>query len=327
MMLTLTLKPHHSARRALIRIICGALNKALSGLVSVNLLLLSLCPVLPAVSAEPTALSEFWHSSPCECYFTPSEQELRRAKILFLEIFNGIGDLEAMQAQWEVLGFDWFSVEVNGERMVILKEKPSRCEGRGTFMFRTSGGTSDLIQIPHRFYDKYTGDIGYRLMNQGEFRLTAWNSIHRYTPCLDNGSASADLAHTGNNYFTVLAEAVALLSADSRIIQIHGFASSKRKTEAGRTSQIIVSDGTRQPSRKVQVLTSCLRTYFHMRISLFPWDVNELGATTNQIGVKLREYDHQGFMHIELSKAARKALLADTDLMTALLNCISGKRQ
>jgi hypothetical protein len=240
---------------------------------------------------------------------------------------GGIEDYEAMRAQWNALGFDWFSVEMNGEPMGILKEKPTRCEGRGTFMFRTAGGTTDLLQIPHKFYDKHTGDIGYRLMQQGNFRLAAWNSIHRYTPSLDSGSTSADLVHTDNNYFTVLAEAAALLSADSRIIQIHGFASSKRKSEAGRASQIIISNGSKRPSRTVRDLTSCLRAHAHMRVSLFPRDVNELGATSNQIGAKLRKYGHQGFIHIELSKATRQALLADTDLMTTLLGCISGKRQ
>jgi hypothetical protein len=293
----------------------------------VKLLLLSLSPVLPSVSAGVAAHSEFLHSSPCGSYLTPSEQELRRAKKSFLKILSGIGDHEAMRMEWNALGFDWFSVEVNGERMVILKEKPSRCEGRGTFLFRASGGTSDLLQIPHRFHDMYTGDIGYWLMQQGKFRLMAWNSIQRYTTSLDKDSSSADLTHTFNNYFTALAEAAALLSSDSRIIQIHGFDSSKRKSEAGRNSQIIVSDGSRRPSRKIKALTGCLRAHLHKRVSLFPRNVTELGATTNQIGAKLRQYDHQGFVHIELNKATRKALMTDTDLMTALLDCISGKRQ
>ncbi|MES9988205.1 MAG: hypothetical protein AB2603_17530 [Candidatus Thiodiazotropha endolucinida] len=291
----------------------------------VTLFLLSLCFLAPSVKAEMREPGGYLLAPPCKTYHRPSRQELSRVRILFSKLLRGITDQNAMRSQWKALGFDWLPVELDGESIVVLKEHASRCEGRGLFMIRTASGPLNLLQIPHRFHDKKTGNIGYALMRHGDFRIAAFNSISRYARNKGGDGKDADLVRNGDNYFTALAEAAALLSADSRVIQIHGFDSAKRNSDPGRNSQVIISDGTRRPSGKVQALARCLASDFDEQVGLYPRDVDELGATTNQIGSKLRHYDHRGFMHIELSRVARHALLTDCALMTKMVGCLSGR--
>ncbi|MCU7935932.1 MAG: hypothetical protein KZQ99_13800 [Candidatus Thiodiazotropha sp. (ex Dulcina madagascariensis)] len=287
--------------------------------------LIALFATAEADVREAHTLSTLVSAPPCERYLMPTDRELAQARKLFTSMLSDAGDADALSAQWASLGFEWLAVEWQGMDGVILKEQPSRCEGRGLFLFRTDTGSRTLLQIPHRFYDKYTGEIGHRLMQTGDFRGVAWNTVHRYLEGAEGGSA--DLAHNGDNYFTVLAEAAALLSTNNRIVQLHGFDGTKRRTPAGRGSQAIVSDGTRRPSRIVRELANCLGQVFDGPVRLFPRDVKELGATTNRIGARLRAYAHQGFAHIELNAEARQALLADEMLMTGLAACLPGARE
>jgi hypothetical protein len=47
-----------------------------------------------------------------------------------------------------------------------------------------------------------------------------------------------------------------------------------------------------------------------------------LGGTTNVQGQLLRSLNHDGFVHIEMSKAMRKELLDNADTRKLLLNCL-----
>ncbi|MCU7893254.1 MAG: hypothetical protein KZQ78_17375 [Candidatus Thiodiazotropha sp. (ex Ustalcina ferruginea)] len=261
---------------------------------------------------------------PSERYLIPTDRELLQVRKLFTVMLCNKNYEEALSKQWASLGFDWLSAELDGEDIVILKEQPSRCEGRGIFMFRTAGRNRTLLQIPHRFHDRHTGELGLRLMQLGDFRGLAWNTVPRYFEEVDAGGVSADLAHNDNNYFAVLAEAAALISADSQVVQLHGYDAAKRRTETGRNSDVIISDGTSHPSRTVHELTTCLGSVFDGPVRLFPRDVRELGATTNQVGSRLRRYAHPGFVHIELNAKARKELLTSNTLLTGLVACMSG---
>jgi hypothetical protein len=286
--------------------------------------ILSLCLLALNANAQPPDPRALLLSPPCGDYRQPDSRELNSARSLFSKILGGSGDADEMRAQWEMLGFDWIPVRVAGEGMWILKEQPARCEGRGIFLFRPSAATPRLLQMPHRFHDVKTGEIGFRLMLQGGFKAAAWNSVHRNARGGDSDRGGADLAHNGDNYFTLLAEVAALLSSESRVVQIHGFDAAGRKTEAGRRAQLIISDGTRHPKHDARALAACLATRFDPRTRLFPYDVDELGATTNLIGARLREYGHRGFIHMELSRDVREALLSDEELMAQLGNCLSG---
>ncbi|MCU7804586.1 MAG: hypothetical protein KZQ92_17615 [Candidatus Thiodiazotropha sp. (ex Lucinoma borealis)] len=261
---------------------------------------------------------------PCERYLIPTDRELLQVRKLFTVMLSNANYGEALPKQWASLGFDWLSTELDGDVIVVLKEQPSRCEGRGLFMFRTAGGNRTLLQIPHRFHDRHTAEIGLRLMRLGDFRGLAWNTVPRHFEGIDAEGVSADLAHSDKNYFAVLAEAAALISADSQVVQLHGYDAKKRRTESGRNSDVIISNGTRYPSRSVHELNTCLDSVFNGPVRLFPRDVRELGATTNQVGSRLRHYTHQGFVHIELNAKARKELLTNDTLLAGMVSCIPG---
>lgn len=199
-------------------------------------------------------------------------------------------------------------------QFTYFQELPDRQVGRGLVVMRNQGETKPwLLQIPHAKSDMYTGKIGALLLAEGEFKAGMWNSIPR---------KKADMAHLTDTYWQAVTQAFALYYQDARIIQLHGFSQSKRKSEAGRQSDIIISAGHRFPPLWVQQVARCLKQALPDKVSLYPYDVKELGATTNEQGHLLQALGKDGFLHIETSKRMRKKLLQNLETRQILLNCI-----
>ena len=59
--------------------------------------------------------------------------------------------------------------------------------------------------------------------------------------------AKVDMAHLSRIYWQVVTEVFARQYGDGKIIQLHGFAQSKRKSAAARDSDVIISAGHRNP--------------------------------------------------------------------------------
>ena len=119
-----------------------------------------------------------------------------------------------------------------------------------------------------------------------------------------------------------MTESFATYQSTGRIIQLHGFDQSKRKSAAGRSSEIILSAGHRHPPSWVKQVADCLRQSLGTKISLYPDDVKELGATTNVQAQLLKNLGFKGFLHIEMSRPMRENLLNNKNLRQSLMSCI-----
>jgi hypothetical protein len=157
-----------------------------------------------------------------------------------------------------------------------------------------------MLQAPHQFYDLHTGKIANALFNDGKYQIKMLNSAQRYS------SKNADLAHQKLSIFSAFAEVFAQHNHQGKIIQIHGYDAKKRKTNAGKYADIIISNGTKYPDSYLRELQTCHRVELGLVTRIYGYDVFELGATTNKIGQRLNKRHEGQFVHIELSKEVRE---------------------
>lgn len=247
-------------------------------------------------------------------YVEPYEEELSQAEQVFQRTLNETWDTE-LRLAWSALGFEFFEHQERGETFGVLREKANLRLGRGFFVFRKSSASAKLLQIPHGYFDLYTGTLGVKLMQEGGFRAAAWNTVPR---------AESDLAHTEASHFNALTRAFGVLSALGSTVQIHGFAQGKRTTLAGHQADVIVSNGTTSADDSVQTLDDCLTRDTTYTVLSFPDEVQELGGTTNAQGKALRQLGNQSFLHVEMSYPFRQAASRSKSLLQALSRCLAG---
>ena len=89
---------------------------------------------------------------------------------------------------------------------------------------------------------------------------------------------------------------------------------------------MIVSAGHDFPPLWVQNVTSCLKTQLGLKVLLYPYEVSELGATTNSQGQLLQSLGHQGFLHLEMNKKLRENLRKQQALRKKLLLCLADSK-
>lgn len=221
---------------------------------------------------------------------------------------------------WQALSIQ----TIRQKDLLYLQEAKNKHLGRGVFALRSGNNRQPwLLQAPHAKSDLYTGKIAAKLFAEGNFKGVMWNTVSRKT-LVDNDlfSTKADMAHLPNTYWQAITERFAKQYKEGKIIQIHGYAQSKRKSVAARNSDIIISAGHQRPPIWVQQFTECLKKALPYKISLYPYDVKELGATTNVQVKLLLNLDFNGFVHIELTKPVRKHLLNSLKIRQTLLTCL-----
>lgn len=235
---------------------------------------------------------------------TATVSEIQLFKDKLKSVLNGAGhnDLQALAMQ-----------EIEGQNFTSIQELTTAKHGRGFFAVNTKAKNNWLLQAPHADSDLYTGKIASRLFLTGEFKAAQWNTVKRDI---------SDMAHTPDTYWQAFTQVFAQHYPDGKIIQIHGYDQDMRKTEAGETSDMILSAGHEATPLWVQETAACLKKVFPKRISLYPFDVHELGGTTNVQGQLLRNLGHNGFLHIEISKAMRKQLLDKADSRKQFIKCL-----
>lgn len=214
----------------------------------------------------------------------------------------GLGDWQSLQMQQNT----------NGD-FITLEESPAAKQGRGFFAVRKQASKNWLLQAPHADSDLYTGKIASRLFLEGDFKAAQWNTVKRDL---------SDMAHTPNTYWQMFTQAFAEQYPDAKIIQLHGFDPSQRKTQAGEAIDMILSAGQQIAPLWVQQTAGCLKKAFPKRVGLYQSDVQELGGTTNVQGQLLRNLGHDGFLHIEMSKSLRGQLLEDAGLRKRFIDCL-----
>lgn len=209
-----------------------------------------------------------------------------------------------------------------GPDAIALAEPDGACRGRGAYLVRTGKGSLPVAVIaPHRGADRDTGPLARLLFEEQPFAAAAWNSA----PRSGNGDCphSGDIARLPTHYLTAFSLAFAHQFPGGRIVQLHGFDHARRSSQAGQEADAIISDGSREPSRRLLDLADCLsKSLAGRQIAVFPFDSEELGATGNAQGQAVRGAGFTGFAHLELSAGFRRDLVSDAGLRQRFATCL-----
>ncbi|MFC1833260.1 hypothetical protein ACFL2Q_00830 [Thermodesulfobacteriota bacterium] len=286
----------------------------------VVILSLSISAAVNAGAYESPSINDLFANSPGDSLYSPSSRELAAAEELFTSMFKTPVDQRTKES-WNELGFELIPARQQGTDYWILKEQDDKKAGRGFYLFPKRPVAGNGLFIPHRFKDMLTGKIGRSLATEGSFAVVAWNTVPKWKHNITK-KPNWNMARLQDSYFTALTRAFAKVHPKAYHIQIHGYARDKRKTAAGKETNVIVSGGTQDPGEELTALKACLGKRGFGQVALYPLDVRELGATINISGKALRAMDNRGFVHIEFDLGTRKQLLKDKELREALLNCL-----
>lgn len=191
----------------------------------------------------------------------------------------------------------------------------SNAFGGGALTYRLNAKAC-VISIPHRFFDTHTFEIGKQIYN-AHCQLMLSNTHHRHSESADKQSMDYSKRHDSLHNSAILA--FQSLHKDAKVIQLHGFNQTKRKSDLAKQADFIVSQGKKGNVVKQQ-LTLCLskisrNSYF------YPEQVQELGGTKNVLHtLNLTPFS---FIHIEISKPMRERLIKESHTMSQFSECIN----
>jgi len=270
-------------------------------------------------ACEAQSLNDLWTQSTTSVYKMPTTQELRTAQDLFREHFKGRFDEKLVQ-QWEKLGFQAQPIEQDKHHFFVIREHKEQRHGRGFFVFTPNRQAGITLQSPHRYHDRHTGDLALKLlMSSDTVVAAAWNTTARNTA--NKYFNNADMAHLTQSHFTAFARAFSSIEKGS-LIQIHGFSKQKRRTKQAAEADIIISSATNMPGVRTQKISACLKHTTTFKVRIYPWDVQELGGTTNTVANALRATGSPAFVHMELNLDTRQKLLNNATLLKQFSHCL-----
>lgn len=279
--------------------------------------MLSILMIMQTVQVQANIIDQYLKEAfTDEAFIMPDHRQLQQFQTDFLAALQEKQPNEVHEELAEK------SAEVLTEKLhktiqapfIFLSDSSNKAQGKGFIAIRSDQSKAWFLQAPHAKSDLYTGKIASQLFLEGPFKAAIWNTQPR---------KRVDMAHQFQSYWQVTTQVFAEYYPQARIIQLHGFATSKRKTTAAKNMDIIVSAGHNFPPLWVQKVTDCLKEKLPYNISLYPYKVSELGATRNSQGQLLRSLGHAGFLHLEMNKKVRKNLLKDQQLRQQLLFCLA----
>lgn len=281
--------------------------------------------LLPLVLASTPLYAGVWEqlreAGDCDHYQPMTAQQLGQAESLFKLMLNGTPTNEdSLRLQWAALGFELIDLSALERSWWGLRESAIACRGQGYYLIQRGGWGQLMLQVPHAYFDRYTGEIGAGMLHPGMVAL-AWNSANRR---LGQGTdrVNADLAKRTDSLFIALTRAFVSARPQGHLIQLHGFDNQRRKTLAGADAQIIVSAGSTWVTPAVYRVSRCLKPVLDGPIRVFPQEVTELGGIKNVQGRLLRRYGHEGFIHLELNLSARQRLRQEPRLRAQMMACL-----
>ncbi len=255
-------------------------------------------------------------------FLTPSKSEAAGARRMFTSALTGL-DAAAIAAVSQEYGLEARMVSESDWRGLRLTEPVNSCEGRGAYLLRDEANAIPVaLMAPHRGADRWTGNIAAQLFDEHPFAAAAWNSAPRRST--GECKASGDVTRVKNHFFTSFSLAFASRFPHGRVVQLHGFEHRLRTSKSGSQADVILSNGSETPDDGLLGLAECLVNALPLhRISVFPFDTQELGALQNKQGQALRSAGFGGFVHIEISRELRKALTQDVALRASLAKCLA----
>ena len=230
------------------------------------------------------------------------------------------GDLRALAARAQDIGFCIEIWRVRGRVFWALREQPEQRRGAGAYVLRPgprlNGAPEIVLQAPHAYFDRGTGNLAAALFfgqeGRGRARALFTNTAHRHRgsteaapmdaqPERDEPKAPADVAHSAEHGFQVATERIVRVLDHSVVIQLHGF------TDRPGQPEIILSSGADHAPAHIAALAAALAESF-TRVLRYPDDIDELGGTSNVQGRMLARYPRAHFVHVELSGTTRRLL-------------------
>jgi hypothetical protein len=235
--------------------------------------------------------------------------ELKRARDLFEQLLAMDFDEAGVRDAAKSLGFDLVVGRDADGREVRVVFQADRRDGGGVYAVRPRAEFPVLVQAPHGFYDRHTRELCTCVFEQSDILAASWNSSHR---------RNLDVAHQATHFFQEFTAAVVASQAVT-VVQLHGFSGRGRRSAAAREADVIVSNGTRLPSLATRRVMHRMQENFpEFHVHLFPWSVDELGATTNVQAALVRSHHDDEFVSLEFSAGARDQLRSDSRKISKL---------
>ncbi|MFC0445532.1 hypothetical protein ACFOD1_05650 [Pseudidiomarina halophila] len=210
---------------------------------------------------------------------------------------------------------------------VILASSKTQL-GWGAFGYRPSSENAVFLQTPHRYFDLHTAAIAETAWQHDLAQVYMSNSIHRYAGQEQKPKTNSDISNARRSPLLAASEAWMAEQPDGVIVQLHGYAKSKRVTEAGRSADIILSHGTSDQfmhETRLHEIQSCLAAQLNVTVLRYPEEVGELGGTQNNVAQALARWGKsEQFVHVEMSRGVRDSLVSDKDKTLRAMQCIVG---
>lgn len=244
--------------------------------------------------------------------------------------------------KWADVSLERFAVQSPRVNLSSLMEAGARRSGLPQVVWKTpvagqaptklQGGW--ILQAPHRFFDRRTGELAlalFAIQDPRNAKVLFLNTKHRYAQSDGHKEKKAhnpsDVCHNESHGFQRITQKVMLAMNSNEIVQLHGFGA---KNKAREKALAIVSSGNPDAaSPRAHALVVALRKHFGSGVLLFPRDTSELGATTNVQGHMVKSYaarepqrSENGFLHIEMSPKLRTQLLQDPKELAAFADIL-----
>jgi hypothetical protein len=194
------------------------------------------------------------------------------------------------------------------EGWVVLHSLPEAADGFYAFRKGAQGAPQLVLEAPHAWYDLNTGRISCALFEAGYGRALLLNSAQRKAPVGSDEALGADVAHRAGSVYQAAHLGVVDALEDPLVVQLHGFGAGHGDYAA------VVSQGADDPSEAwlsdtIMALEPLLGSYG----SLVPGEtVPKLSGRSNVQGQAATASSR--FLHLELSRDVRRALVASAEL-------------
>jgi hypothetical protein len=290
--------------------------------VVVLMMTLSLFPPL----TEAKTLAEYWQQVRSGSAGTPTVEDLATAERLFRRLFAGESGL-ALRREWAELGFELTDTRRGNVPLLILREMgkgaiQSRFSGLGFFVFAVERESTTVLQAPHSFHDVDTADIAFQLMEEGNLRAAAWNTMPASWPAHPQLRPERH-PMPSDDYLVAFVRALLTTLPDGRVVQLHSFDPVRMYSSSASHADIILSGYEQRVTRSTGKLGRCLKERFEgNRVRTYPLEVEEMGAVNNPVGKLMTDMDSRGFAHLAMSNIFRDELRTDSDMRKNLSHCL-----
>ena len=225
-------------------------------------------------------------------------------------IHDVVAALPRLAVDAAALGFELVPVRVGEERFVLLTEPD---EGRGLLVLRM-GGDGTVLQAPHAFHDRGTGEIALSLFGEADALALQLNTRHRHAGQAEEADPQrADLAARDDTWFHALMLGVLDAIDLPVVVQIHGYG---RETVPDTAVDLVVSGGWQPRESVVTAFAAGAETLGG--VARYPEDTDVLGAQLNMQGRAANARPSAAFLHLELGPELRGELVGDPATRSAL---------